>query len=312
MVIDYKQFKPGQPIRDGLLWILEQLPSLIEARDMTDTLRGQSYWPSYNCPYFPSVFNLSGQPALVDKYGDWFTYDRTPRALIFARDESKVKDLDSMIGLMRYNHYQTDPLSRCEACNPPYSAENAISARNDLNPPNGTYPFPALSHRSHGGTDCKVTNHVMMMSLDFVAIGGPTFDPLPPFRWSTSDFRNLSHVGQPDLWNFAPIQTTWIHWCRLNTRIVVCYQSTFSWTWMYLRIETVPWCYLTKNYSNYYKIPLHAYQSNFLLHNRLSRKQDWLESRLRRPMQMQRLPSTKRRVSNTKLVTWVLNDIIET
>ena len=58
----------------------------------------------------------------------------------------QVYDIDSMIKLMRYNNYTMDPLSKCD-CNPPYSGENAISARNDLNPRNGTYPFHALSHR---------------------------------------------------------------------------------------------------------------------------------------------------------------------
>jgi len=211
MIVDYKRFKPGQPLRDGLLWVLEQLPTLIVSRDVTDTLRQQSFWPSYNSPYFSSIYNLSGVPSLVEQYGDWFTYDKTPRALIFQRDQAKVNDLDSMIALMRYNDYQNDPLSRCEQCNPPYSAENAISARNDMNPANGTYPFAALSHRSHGGTDCKVTSLSMMVSLDFVAVGGPTFDPLPPFRWSLSDFHDRSHVGQPDVWNFKPVQTQWFH-----------------------------------------------------------------------------------------------------
>ena len=55
----------------------------------------------------------------------------------------------------RYNNFQHDPLSRCN-CTPPYSGENAISARSDLNPANGTYPFGALGHRLHGGTDNKV------------------------------------------------------------------------------------------------------------------------------------------------------------
>ena len=54
--------------------------------------------------------------------------------------------MSSMIKLMRYNNYTEDPLSVCD-CSPPYSGENAISARNDLNPRNGTYPFHALSHR---------------------------------------------------------------------------------------------------------------------------------------------------------------------
>lgn len=55
----------------------------------------------------------------------------------------------------RYNDFTHDPLSACN-CTPPYSAENAISARCDLNPINGTYPFGALGHRPHGGTDMKV------------------------------------------------------------------------------------------------------------------------------------------------------------
>lgn len=100
MVVDYKLFKPGKPLRDGLFWVLEQLPSLIESKDMTDVLRAQSFWPSYNTPFFPSVFNLSGAPAMVEKYGDWFSYDKTPRALIFKRDQSKVTDMDSMIRLV--------------------------------------------------------------------------------------------------------------------------------------------------------------------------------------------------------------------
>ena len=54
-----------------------------------------------------------------------------------------------------YNNFQHDPLSRCN-CTPPYSAENAISCRDDLNPANGTYAFGALGHRPHVGTDMKV------------------------------------------------------------------------------------------------------------------------------------------------------------
>ena len=69
-----------------------------------------------------------------------------------------VIDIPSMIKLMRYNNFQKDPLSKCD-CTPPYSAENAISARNDLNPKSGTYPFGALGHRSHGGTDMKLTRY---------------------------------------------------------------------------------------------------------------------------------------------------------
>ena len=54
--------------------------------DLTGALTGKSYWPSYNSPYFKDIFNMSGSPANVKKFGDWFSYDKTPRALIFKRD----------------------------------------------------------------------------------------------------------------------------------------------------------------------------------------------------------------------------------
>ena len=74
MVVDYKKFEKGTPqtdLKKGLLWVIEQLPGYIKAHDKTDLLKEQSYWPSYNIPYFPQIFNLSGNNELVKKYGDW-------------------------------------------------------------------------------------------------------------------------------------------------------------------------------------------------------------------------------------------------
>lgn len=210
MVVDYKLFKPQKDIRQNTLWVLEQLPGMIVANDQSHILRKQSYWPSYNTPFYKSIFNLSGAPAMVERFGDWFSYDKTPRALIFKRDHSSVKNLRTMIKLMRYNNFQHDELSRCN-CTPPYSAENAISARNDLNPKNGTYPFGALGHRSHGGTDMKVTNLKMAGRLSFLAVNGPTYDQQPVFKWSEMDFaNNTPHYGHPDAWKFPVIGVRWL------------------------------------------------------------------------------------------------------
>lgn len=52
--------------------------------------------------YFEEIFNASGNPELVKKYGDWFTYDKNPRAQIFRRNQTLVHDLDSMVRLMRW------------------------------------------------------------------------------------------------------------------------------------------------------------------------------------------------------------------
>lgn len=50
MVLDYKLFTPGEPIIPGTLLILEQLPGIVEAADMSVFLQEKTYWASYNLP----------------------------------------------------------------------------------------------------------------------------------------------------------------------------------------------------------------------------------------------------------------------
>lgn len=211
MVIDYKLFTPGQPLRDGLFVVLEQIPGTIVWEDKTEHLRQNSYWSSYNVAYYPYVYNISGTYDAYLKYGDIFSYDKTARAMIFRRDQSKVVDMTTMMSIMRYNDYTNDPLSKCD-CNPPYSSELTIAARSDLNPINGTYPIDMLGHRAHGAVDMKLTNSAMITALNFVAISGPTYGGpnVPPFQWSKSDFgTTLPHYGQPDKHEFDPYYTNW-------------------------------------------------------------------------------------------------------
>ena len=97
---------------------------------------------------------------------------------------------------------QHDPLAACN-CTPPYSGENGISARSDLNPANGRYPFGALGLRPHGGIDAKITSKALYgAGMTTNAISGPTYDQQVPFQWSTSAFANYTHIGIPDLMKF--------------------------------------------------------------------------------------------------------------
>lgn len=48
---------------------------------------------------------MSGFAESAAKYGSWFTWNGSPRALIFARNHSDVVDMTSMIDLMRLPHY---------------------------------------------------------------------------------------------------------------------------------------------------------------------------------------------------------------
>ncbi|XP_055775925.1 putative phospholipase B-like 2 isoform X3 [Salvelinus fontinalis] len=159
--------------------------------------------------YYEEVFNASGCRELVKQFGPWFSLDMNPRAQIFRRNQSHITDMDSMVRLMRYNNFKQDPLSWCEGCDPPANGENTISARSDLNPANGTYPFGALKQRPHGGTDMKVTSYGLWREFGFLAASGPTWDQVPAFQWSSSPYSDLMHMGHPDTWAFAPVNVTW-------------------------------------------------------------------------------------------------------
>jgi hypothetical protein len=85
MVLDYKLFTPGATLQPGFFSVLEQLPGLVVASDMTPTLIEQGYWASYNRPFYPEVYALSNQSGLVREHGDHFTYNKTARAVLLRR-----------------------------------------------------------------------------------------------------------------------------------------------------------------------------------------------------------------------------------
>jgi len=184
-VTDTKLFTPGKPFVPGTLYILEQIPGYVESMDATSFLTKDGFFPSYNIPYFPFIYNISGYPAQYALHGDAYSYSACPRANIFRRDAGKVVTYQDMQNIMRYNEYQTDPLSLGDPC-------NGISARCDLNT-TSAFPF--------GGFDCKVSSSVLIRNMTTTALSGPTTLTQKPFSW-TGPFSNVPHYGQPTEFNF--------------------------------------------------------------------------------------------------------------
>jgi len=185
MVINYNLFTPGAPLIPGTLVVAEQIPGLVVSGDITKELE-RGYFASYNVPYFDEIYNMSGYPSVVAKYGYDQSYQLAPRAKIFRRDQTMVTDLSSLKRLMRQNNYQTDPYSE----NNPHKA---ICSRGDLSSP------PSLG----GCYDTKVTSSVHVPTLTSEAINGPTTNSgvLNPFSWIPA-FSSSSHFGQPTTFNF--------------------------------------------------------------------------------------------------------------
>jgi len=185
-VTDTKLFTSGKPFQPETLYIAEQIPGYVMSADVTSFLINDGYFPSYNVPYFPFIYNISGYASQKALYGSLYSYSDCPRANIFRRDQGKVNTLQDMQNIMRYNEYQTDPLSLGDSC-------NGVSARCDLN---------TTSVMAFGGFDCKVSSTELIKDMLTSALSGPTTLTQPPFSW-TGPFATIPHLGQPTLFNFS-------------------------------------------------------------------------------------------------------------
>ena len=63
--------------------------SYVHIGDQSAILR-EGYWASYNIPFYEDVFNISGYPGMVERFGPSMSHDLAPRAKIFRRDQGKV------------------------------------------------------------------------------------------------------------------------------------------------------------------------------------------------------------------------------
>ncbi|XP_028601787.2 phospholipase B-like 1 isoform X1 [Podarcis muralis] len=184
MILNTNRVKLQESLGEGTLYVVEQIPKLVEYSDQTSVLR-KGYWPSYNVPFHENIYNLSGYTEYVEKYGLDFSYEMAPRAKIFRRDQGKVTDMETMKHIMRYNNYTKDPYTRHNPC-------NTICCRGDLNPES---PMPA------GCYDSKVSDLSMATNFAAYAINGPTVEEdLPVFSWTR--FNKTKHQGLPDSYNF--------------------------------------------------------------------------------------------------------------
>ncbi|EDO39917.1 predicted protein [Nematostella vectensis] len=200
MVLDYKLFTPGQPIQPGTLSVLEQIPGMTETADMSVYLQENGYWASYNLPYFPTIYNMSGQEASREAYGSWFDYHLNPRAQIFKRDQSKVVDLETMMKLMRWVNCNRTLVKKCHSPPPPLTFDS--TKEDDFL--GCALVFAALpSHCFHP----QITSFELFQKFQCIAVSGPTHDQQPAFQWSTSEWEKP--LGHPDKFDFEPVKVSW-------------------------------------------------------------------------------------------------------
>lgn len=123
IVVDYKKFRAGKPLpKSGVLSILEQLPwvsalssmssevsSSTRTRPTFSTRRATGPATTYRSApssngrssYYKKIYDNTQSAEMAAKYGDFFIYDRKPRAQIFRRDHKGINDISGLRKLMR-------------------------------------------------------------------------------------------------------------------------------------------------------------------------------------------------------------------
>jgi hypothetical protein len=196
LIFDYNLFTPEEPVPDNSFWVVESIPGIVASGDMSNWLRSNGYWASFNRPYFAETRKRSGHDAAQAKYGDLYSYSASPRAKIFSYLGVSVENMFDMRNVMNRNNYPKEGVV-------PNEPGHAISARLDLDP---------ISRLPNGGIDAKVVNNCLFKAMECQAISGPSHDKQKVFAWRDADGKELfggwPHLGLPDKWNFDWVQMT--------------------------------------------------------------------------------------------------------
>ncbi len=200
MVLDLNKFKPNTTPQKGFFTVLEEMPGRIHWEDQTQHLIDNTYWASYNNPFYKDIRDMTGQTALCVK-NSYECYKTDPRGLIFHKLQANISSIADFRVVMQYNHWQTDALSMNDSC-------RSIACRADLE-------VDLSLWGPHGAVDAKVSSHTLASSLlkeneppTVWAKLGPTHDSQPPFCWK--QFENVTdlngedihHYGHPACFNF--------------------------------------------------------------------------------------------------------------
>lgn len=205
MIVNYAAFRAQhqyieQPLlRRDILWVVEQVPSKVVGRDMTQTLETQGFWTSFNCAFFPEIRDLSGYTEREKKDPTW-RYCGDSRSPIMQRDTAMITDVEGVKSLLTSNNFENEAFAN--GC-----PDHTVAARGDILAPQCV---TQSSIDAFGAIDAKITSGEMMLMGASIGRVGPSRDGVPPFRWSTSNF-SFPHLGLPDdpQFDFEYFSTPW-------------------------------------------------------------------------------------------------------
>mmetsp|Transcript_21521 Transcript_21521/g.54224 ORF Transcript_21521/g.54224 Transcript_21521/m.54224 type:complete len:822 (-) Transcript_21521:899-3364(-) len=189
MLVDYNLFKTRpdpEHLSPFTFMVLETAPRASTWQDMTARLERDSFWASFNEPYFETTIRSNGERYDPNKYYEF------PRYRAFHERQKRIATIEDMKTTMR----AASASETIDGQSENFGYAHAICSRPDL----GSLPHLV------GCCDSKVVSAKMVEEMNVLTINGPsTVGNNQPF--SFNDHPSARHKGLPDTitwgWYFA-------------------------------------------------------------------------------------------------------------
>eukprot|EP00397_Hematodinium_sp_SG-2012_P013559 GEMP01013773.1.p1 GENE.GEMP01013773.1~~GEMP01013773.1.p1 ORF type:complete len:319 (+),score=43.14 GEMP01013773.1:769-1725(+) len=175
---------------EGTLFVIEQMPGSIVARDMTETLRSNRRWASFNQCFFEETCAVS---QYYERRSALNACEANRKILFMQAQVASIRDMQT---LLTTNDWLHTPLSEeCPRC--------VIASRFDIAGNNPKVSCGKHNRTAFGAIDAKVISSNTIGRDETLFVSGPPRGPgVSPFQWSQSGL-DVPHVGLPDRWEFG-------------------------------------------------------------------------------------------------------------
>ena len=187
IVIDYNNLKSPS----GLMYIVEEVPKSVQFLDYTTELRKNSYYGSFNVPFFRTPHaDIAGLYSFNQV--DFYNKKYNPRQYILDKFQGRVKNLEDFKNLLMYNGYHIKQADFPD--DPSYNdSSNGLASREG---------------DSNGAIDFKIVNHEMMEKEQIWVYSGPVYQSNENFKpfdiTQANNYLKKYLLGMPKVWNFKP------------------------------------------------------------------------------------------------------------
>lgn len=180
LLADYSKLKERQPIANDTVWLVESLPRVQRAGDVSQVVAESGFFAAYGVPHYAQIREIFGLP-------------RAGPGSYLQHQQSALVDKGATI-----NSLSAARAILAETTTSRGAGQTPIAARSDLLASGAT---PA------GAIDTKVSSKCLVRAMAIQARSGPPEEPgQGNFSWTTAGgqdvFPSWPHQGLPNEWNF--------------------------------------------------------------------------------------------------------------